>query len=177
MPVYKQGSFPPAYGSRQDTRYTDVTQLDAETTERIDAEEEALLADVSECDVLDAFAGIRPASQMPGPAPYKQIFTIIHLPFTTGVRVDDRQYQIPFGAQSIRVDNYTPGWFFIPELKVFIIPDWYGAIFSTTGMKSVTLLYQAPGGIANVALTNINTSVFITAHSERLIDVAGTKRV
>lgn len=176
MPVYKQGSFPPAYGSAQDPRYTDVTQLDYLTTERVDDEEDALLDDVTEGDVDAELAGIRPADQMPGPAPYKQIFQFVYQLLLSGAP-QDGNFAIPFKAQSLRVDNHTPSWIFISQLRIYVPPDWYGAIYSCTGMSQFTFIYQAPPGIVNTIPINIFQIVNCVAHSERLIDVAGNKRV
>lgn len=170
MPVYKQGSFPPAYGSAQDPRYTDVTQLDYLTTDRLDDEENALLDDVTECDVDDTFNDIRPASEMPQWAPIKQIFQ-----FTTIVN-NDGQQAIPFKAQTIRVDNHTNLWVFIPQIRIWIPNNWYGAVFSTTGLSAIQIVFQAPPGFVNPAPTSAAMVVNCVAHSERLPDNPGTKQ-
>lgn len=160
-PIAKRG-LPNPYGSAQDPRYTDITQLhsfpsvDAITDETVD-------------EVDNAYDNARPSTETPRFAPDKQIFFL-----QTAINVD-ASVDIPFGAQSLRVDNYTNLWFFIPQLRRWIPPDWYGAVYSVTGLKSVSIIWQAPPGLVQPAPT-ANTVATVIAHLERLVEVAGTKR-
>lgn len=154
---------PNPYGSTQDARYTDITQLhsfpavDAITDETID-------------DIDAAIENARPASETPRFAPVKQLFYI-----QSSVAVDVNT-DVPFKAQSIRVDNYTNNWLFIVQLRRWIPPDWFGAVLTATGLSSIGILWQAPPGLVQPAPT-AGTIATVIAYEERLPEVAGTKRV
>lgn len=166
----RQGHFPDAYGSRQDTRYTDVTQLNPDFAIAADDELKELEQFVTEEQVNLAEADARPQSEMPRWLPIKQIFQFNAI---TNILT---QQNIPFKAQSLRVDNFTNQWVFVPQLRLFIPPDWFGAILSTTGISAFTIDFQAPPGLTQAAPT-AGAIVNCVAHSERLIDVAGVKRL
>lgn len=83
---------------------------------------------------------------------------------------------LPFKAKSIRIDNLTNQWIFITPLRLFVPPDWYGAIFSANGAQQITITYMPPPGLVNPAPT-ANTIVNIVASFERVPDVAGVRRL
>jgi hypothetical protein len=96
-------------------------------------------------NVADEYLEIRPPSETPRFEPKKQIFS-----FNTTVAID-ASIDLPFKAQSIRFDNFTSQWVFIPQLRRWIPPLWYGTVLNVTGLASVYLLFQSPPGIAQPA--------------------------
>lgn len=165
-----QGAFSAPYGSEYDTRYTEITQLDAQNTIDADNALDLLEIDVSALDVIDAAENARPESETPEWSPKKQTFQ-----FTADVGVMLSR-SIPFKAQSLRIDNLTNQWLFIQPLRIYIPPDWFCAIISTVGLSAVVVDWQAPPGLTQAAPTAATIATFI-AHSERLTDVAGIKRL
>lgn len=83
---------------------------------------------------------------------------------------------LPFKAASIRVDNLTNQWIFIPSLRIYIPPDFFGTILSANAMSQLTVVFEAPPGLVNPAPT-AGTIVNVIAHKEPLIDVPGTRRL
>lgn len=152
---------PDAYGSRYDTRYTEITQLHDNTLNT---------PNESVANVVDTFDEIIPNNVVSIIKPEYDIFQY------TAVVSNDSTIALPFKAKSIRVDNLTNQWIFIPSLRLFVPPDWYGAIFTVNGLQQITIIFQAPSGLVNPAPT-ANTIVSIVAHFERLPDVAGVSRL
>lgn len=154
---------PAPYGSKDDTRASDITQLHL-------FPEMAQVSDATALMVADEYLDVRPLSETPRLTPDKQIF------YTQTTVAVDLNTDIPFKAQTLRIDNYTNNWVFVPQLRRFVPPDWYGAVFNATGIASVTLLWQAPPGLVQPAPT-AGTIITVIAHQERCPEVAGTKRI
>lgn len=152
-------SLPDTIGSVDDTRAGEVSQLhDNDTSvEIVDIE-----------TVNHTISDIFSKKQFYSDTPEKQIFQY-------EVIIDQRsEMNFPFPAQSLRIDNYTNQWLFLPSLRLYIPHSYFSVILSTNGMRQLTIIFQAPPGITEDAPLP-NTIVVITAHMERLIDNSGSR--
>jgi hypothetical protein len=150
---------PNPYGSAQDTRTEDITQLHS-LPAQIEADSDTAN------DIQHEYLEIRPKAETPRFTPEKQI-----VQFSTTVAVD-ANIDLSFKAQAIRIDNLTSQWIFLLQFRRWLPPFWYGAVFQGTGISSVTIIFQSPPGITQPAAI-ANGIVIGIAHSERLTEVDG----
>lgn len=149
---------PAPYGSAQDTRVGNVTQLHELPTPA---------ASETEVEYTGEYLDVRPLSETPRFAPDKQRYHML-IPVNVDASID-----IPFKAQSLRVDNWSIEYLFIPQLNLWVPPLWHGAVYSTTGLSSVTFIWQSPPGLVQPA--GVNTVATAIAYLERLPGVAGAR--
>lgn len=149
---------PAPYGSLQDRRAEDITTL--HTLPVVPS------VTVTERDILDEYLDVRPSSETPRFEPHKQVFT-----YTVNVTVDS-SVDIPFKAQSFRIDNLCNQWLFLTQFRRYIPPYWFGAVFSGTGLSSLSCIWQAPGGMTQ-PVVKAGEQAIISAHLERLVPIDG----
>lgn len=154
-------TLPAAYGSEYDAQYERITQLHDNTVDT------SVVSDELIDETIDSVIPVGLVSEL---KPSYDIFQ-----YTAPVSVDS-SVALPFKAKSIRIDNLTNQWVFIRSLRLWVPPDWYGAVFSCNGIQQVSITFMPPPGLTDAVVTP-NTVVSIVAHFDRVPDVAGIRRL